>query len=220
MDIPSLGCSRRVYSRTLLVLLMLSRLLKWQIAGGTEDVLSDKGRRIATLREDNNPGGRILRHHEEVQQKLRDGTLQLGHVDLNVITYPCWDHADCHTERRGDGGEAGSFHRRSTRATGCDLSTPHDKRAYLRRRPGRRAIREFRESSENARGAITPTSVIVVHRRHVAAWIADKTQTGRRSGGALEDTTAVSKRANWSCHSPATTGCRPKACACRRQRTV
>ena len=77
--------------------------------GGTEDVLSDKGRRIATLWEDNNPGGRILGHHDEVQQKLRDGTLQLGHVDLHVITYPCWDHADCHTEGRGDGGEAGSF---------------------------------------------------------------------------------------------------------------
>ena len=63
---------------------------KWQIVGGTEDVLSDKGRRIETLWEDNNPGGRILGHHDEVQQKLRDGTLQLGHVDLHVITYPCW----------------------------------------------------------------------------------------------------------------------------------
>ena len=64
---------------------------------------------IATLWEDNNPCGRILGHHDEVQQKLRDGTLQLGHVDLHVITYPCWDHADCHTDGRGDGGEAGSF---------------------------------------------------------------------------------------------------------------
>ena len=82
---------------------------KWQVAGGTEDVESDKGRRIATLWEDNNPDGRILGHHTEVQQRLRDGTLQLGHVDLHVITYPCWDHADCHTEGRGDDGEAGSF---------------------------------------------------------------------------------------------------------------
>ena len=82
---------------------------KWQVAGGTEDTTSDKGRRIATLWEDNNPDGRILGHHTEVQQRLRDGTLQLGHVDLHVITYPCWDHADCHTEGRGDDGEAGSF---------------------------------------------------------------------------------------------------------------
>ena len=82
---------------------------KWQVAGGTEDTTSDKGRRIATLWEDNNPDGRILGHHTEVQQRLRDGTLQLGHVDLHMITYPCWDHADCHTEGRGDDGEVGSF---------------------------------------------------------------------------------------------------------------
>ena len=43
---------------------------KWQVVGGTEGVLSDKGRRIATLWEDDNPGGRILGHHGEVQQRL------------------------------------------------------------------------------------------------------------------------------------------------------
>ena len=82
---------------------------RWQVVGGTEDVETDKGRRIAKIWEDNNPGGRILGHHDEVQRKLRDGTLQLGHVDLHVITYPCWDHADCSTEGQGDGGTAGSF---------------------------------------------------------------------------------------------------------------
>ena len=82
---------------------------RWQVVNGTEDVETDKGRRIAKIWEDNNPGGRILGHHDEVQRKLRDGTLQLGHVDLPVITYPCWDHADCSTEGQFDGGTAGSF---------------------------------------------------------------------------------------------------------------
>lgn len=82
---------------------------QWHVVGGTEDTRQDRGRRIATLWEDNNPHGRILGHHDEVLDKLRAGTIQLGRIDLHVITYPCWDHADCHDEGRGDAGDAGSL---------------------------------------------------------------------------------------------------------------
>ena len=58
------------------------------MVGGTEDTESDKGARIAALWEDNNPHGKILGHHREVQSKLLDGTLSLGEIDLHVITYP------------------------------------------------------------------------------------------------------------------------------------
>ena len=44
-----------------------------------------------------------------MQAKLLNGTLQLGEVDLHVITYPCWDHADCNEEGKGDAGDVGSF---------------------------------------------------------------------------------------------------------------
>ena len=60
----------------------------WSVVGGTEDTESDKGARIAALWEDNNPHGKILGHHREVQSKLLDGTLSLGEIDLHVITYP------------------------------------------------------------------------------------------------------------------------------------
>ena len=47
----------------------------WTVVGGTDDTRSDKGAKIEPLWEDNNPGGRILGHHDEVQRSLLDGTL-------------------------------------------------------------------------------------------------------------------------------------------------
>ena len=87
----------------------IRRTVDWSVVGGTEDTTTEKGARIATLWEDNNPHGKILGHHREVQSKLLDGTLSLGEIDLHVITYPCWDHADCNEEGKGDAGDAGSF---------------------------------------------------------------------------------------------------------------
>ena len=95
------------------------------MVGGTDDTRSDKGAKIAALWEDNNPGGRILGHHDEVQRSLLDGTLQLENVDLHVITYPCWDHGDCHTEDNGDAGDAGSFVEEAS--TLLDAITAHRK---------------------------------------------------------------------------------------------
>ena len=97
----------------------------WSVVGGTEDTRSEKGARIATLWEDNNPHGKILGHHSEVQSKLLDGTLSLGEIDLHVITYPCWDHADCNEEGKGDAGDAGSFIEEAS--TLLDAITAHHK---------------------------------------------------------------------------------------------
>ena len=88
---------------------ILRRTTDWTVVGGTEDTRSDKSTKIAALWEDNNPHGKILGHHEEVQAKPLNGTLRLGEIDLHVTTYPCWDHADCNEEGKCDAGDVGSF---------------------------------------------------------------------------------------------------------------
>ena len=103
----------------------IRRTVDWSVVGGTEDTTTEKGARIAALWEDNNPHGTILGHHREVQSKLLGGTLSLGEIDLHVITYPCWDHADCNEEGKGDAGDAGSFIEEA--ATLLDAITKHHK---------------------------------------------------------------------------------------------
>ena len=61
-----------------------------------------------------------------MQAKLLDGsTLRLGEIDLHVITYPCWDHADCNEEGKGDAGDVGSFVEETS--TLLDAITAHHK---------------------------------------------------------------------------------------------
>ena len=55
--------------------------------------------------------------------------MQPGETDLHVVTYLCWDHADCNEEGKGDVGDVGSFVEEAF--TLLDAITAHHKIAGL-----------------------------------------------------------------------------------------